>query len=309
MKEGGLPDWIEESSGARPAFSWAFTTDAALAGLALARETSEVVAADESGGLYLLDRRGRIVAMNRGYHKLTGLAWADTGEAGFVAYDDTQVCRLDRQLKMLWSRRMPEPVLAIACDAWGGHLAVALANGANAIFNWDRKRVASFSTTRPLSFVRFLASEPALIAAGDYGLLGAYALNGEVLWQEKLWSNVGDLSISGDGSRLFVAGLNQGVQVYDRGGAARGAYVVEGTVTHVATTYDAGNLAATTHEGSLYWLDSPGQMLWTAEPPEPVSALRCAPLGEGLICGFESGRVVRLDWARPAGPRDSAITL
>ena len=303
MSGGGLPEWISASTGLRPRVSWAVTTDAPLAALDLARETSETVAADQSGGLYLLDRDGRIAVMNRGYHELTGLAWADTGEAGFIAFDGSQVCYLDRRLKMQWVRRMPVPIHAIACDPYGHHVAVALADGRTGIFNWERKRVAAFATPRPLRCLQFLATEPTLIGVSDYGLLCAYTLDGDAEWHERMWSSVGDLCVAGNGNRIFLASFHQGVQVHDGRGSSRGAYMVEGTVARVSCSFGAEKIMATTDERAIYWIDGAGRILWIAKTPESLTAIRCAPLGNAAICGFESGRIVRLEWP-PSVERD-----
>jgi len=52
----------------------------------------------------------------------------------------------------------------------------------------------------------------------------------------------------------------------------------------------------TTLERQLYWLDSDGELLWAAHPPDDVCCLGCDPLGNGIMCGFNSGRLIRLDW-------------
>jgi hypothetical protein len=59
------PDWLTSGKGERPRRRWSFTADAPLVCLELARESGEVLAADTSGGLYLLDRRGQIAALSR----------------------------------------------------------------------------------------------------------------------------------------------------------------------------------------------------------------------------------------------------
>ncbi|WP_369675642.1 hypothetical protein, partial [Enterococcus faecium] len=61
---GGVADWlISTGRGDRPTLRWSFTVDAPLSDLRLSRETGEVLAADTSGGLYLLNRRGQVQAL------------------------------------------------------------------------------------------------------------------------------------------------------------------------------------------------------------------------------------------------------
>jgi len=58
-------------------------------------------------------------------------------------------------------------------------------------------------------------------------------------------------------------------------------------------------LVASTVEKGLIWLDSDGEILWFCETPEETVSVRCDPLGTGFVCGFDSGRIVRLDWGYP----------
>jgi len=69
--------WLDQGRGLSPEWTWSFTADAPLVGLDLARESGDTVAADASGSVYILDRRGRIVTLSRGLHELMDIAWAD----------------------------------------------------------------------------------------------------------------------------------------------------------------------------------------------------------------------------------------
>src|SRR4051812_36756034 len=61
---GGGADWLTTTGrGDRPTLRWSFTVDAPLTDLRLSRETGDVLAADVSGGMYLLDRRGQVRAL------------------------------------------------------------------------------------------------------------------------------------------------------------------------------------------------------------------------------------------------------
>jgi hypothetical protein len=54
--------------------------------------------------------------------------------------------------------------------------------------------------------------------------------------------------------------------------------------------------AVATVERQLYWMNADGKMLWAAEAPYDITRIACDPLGKGLVVGFESGHIVRLDW-------------
>jgi hypothetical protein len=291
--------WLEGGRGLPPEWTWSFTADAALVGVELARETGETVVADAAGSVYLLDRRGRILTLSRGLHALSGITWCDAGTSGVVIVGDSTLTMLNRQLRVVGTTDLHEPILTVAMDPYGHHLAVCLQNAETRILNANRKTIARFTTTRPLSYARFVTTETDLIAAADNGLICRHHLDGTPVWGEPCWSNIGDLSVTGDGRTIFLAGLNLGIQRFDGGGNSQGTYVVEGTPNRIAATFALKRLVASTVEKGLVWLDSDGEILWATQTPEEIRSLCCDPLGAGILCGFESGRVVRLDWGFP----------
>ena len=294
---GEAPDWVKFGRGTPPTLRWSVSTDAPLAAMDLARETEEVLAADVSGGLSLFNRRGRLGSLTRSFDHLTSLAWNDVGTHFAAVVGESELRLVDRKFQVLWSLELPDTIIGLAMSSYGGHLAVSLAGGRVIIFDEARRQMARFETSRPLRFLRFLTSQPVLIGAAEYGLLCARQLDGGELWTQALWTNAGDLSVTGDGTSLFLAGFNQGVQVFDGEGESRGSYVVEGTPDHVSTSFMRRRLAVSTLERHFYWLDPAGTLRWATALPEGVRALRCAASGSGVVCAMEGGRIVRLDWS------------
>lgn len=293
------PAWIAGGQGLPPELQWSVTIDAPLVGLELARETGETVALDATGGLYVLDRHGRIVSLTRGFPDPAGLAWSDTGSGGAVLTGESTVSFLDRRLKVQWTIRLREMVIALALDPWGNYLAVTLANGQNVIFDRYQRRIGRFAVAHPLCFPRFLAGPARIVAAAEYGLLCCHRLDGTPVWKEKILSSMGDLSATGDGSAVYTAQHTYGIQIFDRDGEGRGSLLVEGTANRVSTSFLAKRLAVTTVERHLYWLDDEGELLWATELPDEVCRVHCDPLGAGFVCGFYSGRILRLQWGDP----------
>lgn len=289
-------DWLAAGKGLPPQLRWSFTTDAELRSLRLARESGEVIALDDSGGLYQLDRRGRVKQLTRGLRELRGLAWCDTGEAGAALVGESRLCRLNERLEIEWSLELDEPALAVEISPFGDHVAVSLADGANSIYDADQERVGEFMTARPLSLLQFVATEPRLVAAAEYGLICSHDVDGNEVWSTRTWSNIGNLAASGDGHTLFLAAFSHGLQTYGKGGENRASYVLEGTANRVAASYTGERIVAATLERHLYWLDSDGQLLWAAPAPDDLQSVACDPLGEWIVCGFRSGRIMRLDW-------------
>ncbi len=289
-------EWLRAGKGIAPQLRWSFTTDAPLVCLSFARETRELFAADASGGIYRLDRGGRIISLTRGLRDVRGLAWSDNGSAGAVLVGESQLCRFTEKMELTWSMDLSDTALAIAIAPYGQYIAVSLASGKNLILDSRKRKTAVYETIRPVSFLRFLVSKPEIIGAAEYGLLCRHHLNGTLVWSEKIWANVGDLSVSGDGETIMTAGFNHGIQTYDAEGSNRASYILEGTAKRVSTSYTADRVVASTVERHLYWSDSDGELLWATRVEEDIGHVVCDPLGEWIVCGFESGRLVRLDW-------------
>lgn len=291
------PDWLRDARGSTPTQRWSYAVDAPLADLQLSRESGEILIADAAGGLYLLDRLGRLQSLMRLDETPSRVAVSDDGEAAVVVLNDRTLAWFERPLQLAWTRELPDAVLGLAMAPFGTHVAVGLANGANAIYTSSNRRHASFESVRPLRHLRFLVTEPALIAAAEYGYLARYDLRGEVVWSQTLWSTLGDIAATGDGKITYIAGYAHGIQVFNEGGDPTGSWVLEGTASLVSSTFRKDGLAAATLERHVARMGADGSLRWLASAPEDVLALRLFPLGEGLILGFRSGRVVRLDEA------------
>ena len=289
--------WIAKGQGLRPSLRWSFRTDAPLIDMVLAREAGDVILADESDALYRLDRCGDVASVNRGIGEIRAVAWADTGAWGYLLQGENELTRVNRQLEAEWVVELPEAAMGLSCTPYGHHVAVGLVDGKNRIYDSEAKLVCEYETARPLSFLAFLASEPAIVGAAEYGLLCRHTIGGECVWDEKLWSNVGGMVVSGDGKTILLAGFMYGIQTFDGRGQSRSSFVVEGTAHRASMSVGAERIVAATLEGHLYWLDSEGALLWAANAPEGINQVACDPLGEWLVCAFASGRTVCLDWS------------
>lgn len=299
MSDGATDDWIYTGRGVSPTLRWSFTVDAPLADLRLGRETGEVIAADASGGLYLLDRQGRVQTQARTRYQLQRVAWSDHGMVGAASFDNVMVGWFDRRLQFNWTREMPDEVTAISVDPHGTHVAVAMANGVNMVLSSENKKYSRFESVRPLRYLQLLATTPEMLAAADHGLVGRYALTGNAVWTEKVWSNVGDMAVTADGRNVFLAGFTHGAQLFDgNDGESRGSFVSDGTVNLLACSFTKKHLIVSTLERQLFFIDDDSSLVWQLTAPEDVTRVVMSPLGDWIICGFASGRIVRLDNSR-----------
>jgi len=290
-------DWIRAGRGNSPGVGWSFVAEGTLTALTLARESGETFLADDAGILCKLDRQGRIAALTRLHEPVRSLAWSDDGRFGAAVCGESTVHAFNHVLQPQWKLDIGETPLAVAVAPFGSHLLVTCADASNRVYDAGKKRLGVFETMRPLAFARFLATVPEFVAAAEHGLICRHKLAGQQVWSDKLWSTVGELAVSGDGSLIFLANLGHGVQVYDGDGQTVGSYLLDGTVRRVDVSFEPHRLIAATSEQGLHWLDADGELLWSAVTPDTVESLQCDPLGEWIVCGLKCGRVFRLDWS------------
>lgn len=288
-------DWLRNGTGLAPRVAWAFATDAELVELTYARESGELIAVDKSSAMYRLSRSGRILSLSRSVSGVEQLAWCDTGDTGIAISEGDRFTLVDKDLNPIWSSQSPSSLVAVAIDPYGQNLLLCMENKSNSLVSVDKKKIVQFSTLRPVRFVEFVPDRPLIVTATESEFAG-FDLDGKRVWDAQLYGNVGDMSVTGNAKTVFFAQYSHGIQALADQGEPHSAFVVEGSPVKVSVAYFGDRLVVATTERHLYWFDADGALLWAAETPELVQRLICDPLGEWLIIGFQSGRILRLDW-------------
>ena len=167
-------------------------------------------------------------------------------------------------------------------------------------------------TIQPVAHLCFLADRPFLVGAAAFGMLvgvevvaspGSGRLDPEIAWQDRLMSNVGRLTVNGDGAMILASCFTHGIQRFDLKGRNEGSYHLGGTVSHAVPDFPGRTIVAATLEGELAIMNSAGNVRWRTRLSRPAIALEIDPLGRYLIYGHSTGEIVRLDLfgAGPAG--------
>lgn len=292
------PLWLRDGQGNPPKLRWSFTTEAPLVAIDLGRESGEVLAADDAGGLYRISRRGELLKSSHSLRNVRAVAWSDTNSFGLALVGDRKAFRLNGQLEPVWSVDLPDAALGIAVAPYGRQTAISLANGKNLVLGEQSEQLSIFETARPLRWIQFLAGKPVLIGAAEFGHVCAHRISGEQIWSTRGFASLGEMCAAADGKTILVAGFNQGIQSYDGKGESGDSYLMEGTVCRVSCSYNTDRIAAATLECQLCWINSEGRLLWASDVGEDIVRTLCDPLGKWLIVGLSSGRILRLDWDR-----------
>ncbi len=206
----------------------------------------------------------------------------------------------------------PSDAVSVTIDPHGRFVAVGSKGPETAFFTRHGKPAGKVETRQGLAHLRFVPSQPLLLGAATYGLLAAIelgetaagGLDPEVIWEEKLSSNVGRLAVSGDGGMVLTSCFTHGVQRYDLQGVNEGSYHLGGTAAHAVPDFVGRSFAVATTEGDLLLLNSGGNVKWKTTLNRPAIALEVDALGRFLYYGHSTGEIVRMDFdgSKPPTP-------
>lgn len=261
----------------------------------LARETGQVLAWDTSRTIYLLDAHGELAATWSAPERIATAAWSESGTAAVVLTERGTLWWLDGELTGAARHGIIRNPSALAIDPHGQYTLVSSLLKSTFIIDRHGKLVTELETPRPLVLTLFLLAQPYWIGAADHGLLGCYTLEGDPVWEDRLWSSVGALAATPTGQMILVACYGHGIQRYARRGENEGAYQLPGPVRLVSCAVDGAQIAAATLEARLTLLDRAGCIVWDAALPEPAAGLALDALGRYVIFGLPAGEVSRWD--------------
>ena len=291
-------DWVGQSTRQRPKVAWTFNPDAPLRSLHLIRETGSILLADRAGFIAKLDSHGNRLRVAQGFRKLARLVGGLTAEAPvFIGFRDELRC-LTPDFEPNWVRRFPHSIDAIAVDPYGRWLAVVLETGDGYYIGADNQRFGDFTAKPRPRFIVVSGREFEVTVTARLGSVERFDADGELLWHTERYGNLGDMTTDGISPRIWLAAFNHGVVSLDRDGEPGPTFLVNGSPSRVAVSYDGRFIAVATQERSLYWLNNRGELLWATSVADDIHFLDVDSLGHWLLCGFASGRIVRIDWPR-----------
>ncbi len=275
--------------------TWCLSLGAGLCGLALAREKGLLLAWDERGGLYLVNRRGERQAHRPLPAAATSACAADDASAYAAVGAHGEICWLAPDLAPRWQRALSRPAVAAALDPFGQYLAVAEDGGRLHVLDRHGRRVMSTETARPLHHLAFVPAAPFLVGCADFGLVACFDLSGKCVWRVGLVAHAGSLAVSGDGGVILVACFTEGLQRYNLSGQSQGRWNVGEPCRLAALTFDGAWALATGLGHRLLLVDRKGRVHTSHELEQPAVGLALGALGETAYAALADGRVVGLD--------------
>ena len=289
-----------------PEIAWTVVTDSPLKGLGLASEAGTILAWDEGNLLYLFDTQGESLSSSRVPNKI--LAGAISGDGSLIALiveaEDAGLLLLNADFAVVQQRPAPSDATFVSIDPHGRYVAVGTRHGILHLIDRYGRPAGRLETLETIAHFSFVADQPMAVGAAAFGMMvgvalepgrGADRLLAEILWHDRLMSNVGRLAITGDASMILASCYTLGIQRFDQRGRNEGSYHLGGTISHAVPDFPGRTIVAATLEGELAVMNSAGNVRWRTQLPRPVSALEMDPLGRFLIHGNATGEIIRLD--------------
>ncbi len=263
----------------------------------LAEEANTLLLGTNTGHLVLLNQKGKQLVRARGFSNIRHLVWSNVGNFGMVAHEGGRLVCIDESLSPKWEVELTGEVMGLAVSPFGSHVAISTESSRVHVVTSDKKEIAKFETPRPLDYLKFMYERPAILGAAEFGHLCCYSLDGKEEWNERIMNNVGNIAVTGDGSRILMSAFNHGVQVLSSRGKARGSFMVDGIPDFVAVAATKRRLVTRTIEQRLYWLNFDGDVSWGCDfSADPAENLCVGALGDKLYVSTQSGRLLQLSW-------------
>ena len=289
-----------------PSITWTIVTDSPLKGLSFAREAGTILAWDEGNQLYLLNTRGESLSTSRVPNRILTGAISDEGSliALLVEADGVGLLILSADFDVLSQRPAPSEASFVTIDPHGRYLAIGTRHNAVHLINRHGRPAGRLETMEPMSHLCFVPGRPIMVGAAAFGMLVGIELepnrsqgrlDPEIIWQDRLMSNVGRLTLDGEGNMILASCFTMGIQRFDLTGRNEGSYHLGGTVSHAVPDFPGRAIAAATLEGELVLMNSAGNVRWRTLLPQPVISLEIDPLGRYMIYGHATGEIVRHD--------------
>jgi hypothetical protein len=275
---------------------WSLATGAPPSGVALARESGQILVWDENHWLYLLNSRGERQSQAQPFGTLTAACCADDGSALAVAGSGGEVARLAPDLSPRWQRTLSHPAVAVALDPFGRRLAVSDNKGGLFVFGQDGRPLWQTDQPRPLHHLAFVPEAPCLLAAADFGLAVCLDANtGKQVWRDGLPVNCGSLAANADGKRGVLACFSDGLR---RCSCTRGAkdHVTTREPCRLASvSFDGRRILVAGRANRLLLLDHHGKVLGIHLLEKPTVALALSALGDRAVVAVSDDGVRALD--------------
>ena len=250
--------------------------------LALTRDGKYSVLGTD-GGLLFLDATQRIFWQDSQFHPVQALTLSP--DENFVAsVADGRVTVYTNGGELVW-RNYTYPDIRFAGIGPAGLLTIAGSPGVIHAFNQSGFELWNY-TSPGISQVIVSPANSEIIAASDYTVLSLHP-SGNLLWKFYTGSEIRDLAISGDGTRIAAGTQGGKVFLLDGDGNLLWSYMAGNWINTVSLSGDGSLVAAGGIDRNVYLFDRSGNLLWSYTTGGQVEGVALSSDGSGLAAGSD----------------------
>ena len=270
----------------------------------MAREAERLLSWDDGRRVDLYDRTGERINQVQTPGRILSAAISDDATLIALLIEGPRLILLDEEMQPKIDRPAISDGTNLTVDPHGRFIAVGTKSTTTQLYNRHGKPAGKLETPQAVAHLRFIPGRPMIVAASAFGSLfgvdlspGAKSgtLNAEVAWQQRMMSNVGRISTTGDGGVVLVSCYTHGIQRYDARGRNEGAYHLGGTASHAVADFPGRTIAVATTEGELAILNNAGNIRWKSKAARGPNALEVDALGRYFIYGLPTGEIIRMN--------------
>ncbi len=259
-----------------------------------AGESGCILAADDEGALYLIDRNGRLVWSKQLSFLPSALAIDATGRRIVAAADSGTLVVFDQdEPERVWERLIFQPV-SLDLTPTGSRLATADAGGNVALINPASGARETMQWGDKYRYVRFLKSGAALLAVGQYGQVVHLSLHEDKTWQKDFRCNTRSPSVSEATGMILVPAPHFGIIALDASGREMGLFEVPGGPRCVAISPVGDAIFVVNEDSDLFVFEPDGKVLFRENASRGIMQLEVDSIGTALTAVTTCGAVERL---------------
>ncbi|MBI3409602.1 MAG: WD40 repeat domain-containing protein [Planctomycetes bacterium] len=188
---------------------------------------------------------------------------------------------------------MEQRLAAAALESLGRSLIVSDAKGGVTLLSARGRPLWTISSPKPLLHLTFIPSRRQVVASADFGLAGSLDDKGAWIWKDAPITNVGDLSITGDGATVLLACYSEGLHRYGDDGRSLGRLPTAQPCRHVAQSYSGDRILVAGLNPELVLLNRDGTELARRALDCPVTGLALSALGDTAVVSLASGTIMK----------------
>ncbi|MFH1774016.1 MAG: PQQ-binding-like beta-propeller repeat protein [Methanobacteriota archaeon] len=260
---------------AQPIVGWNYTAGGAVNGVAISEQGEYIAAGAEDGYVYFLNKSGSLLWKSKADYPVLSVAVSSKGEY-IVVGDEFKIYLLNSSGNASWHKLIGDGVRDVEISE---HITAGSAT--HYIYLFDREGNESWKYETDGSVFGIAVSAQEIAAGTSNGSVYLFK-NNELQWRYNIGRYISDVAIFNQkvivGSR-FLHLIEDGKEAW--------MYLSKSEISGVDISKDGKNIAASSADGAIYYLDSNGRLLWSYNANKTARAVAISADGDSIAAAVE----------------------